>query len=267
MLASFGMDLKTYLLNLGSETLVNLILDRLDADPEWRQELVRVIDEDVITPLDRPDQAGLFSVPIEAREAVRSIKGTRSKPLPVDLASAWDSFDRLPFIHNYQALKQAAGPEWPQWKEKAITCLRDRADTVAEKLANSPRNYNISEGREVSVLVECLLWEEDVDRAVGEAKRGDCPGYLWLRLADAASLSHPQDALSMYMLAIDNLVSLGNPAAYREAHTVLAKIQTIMDELSLQKQFQGYVGSLAKTHSSKHSFKAGLVRFRGPSPG
>jgi hypothetical protein len=257
------MDLKTYLLDQNKETLVNLILDRLDGDPQWREALVEVIDQDVITPLDRPEESELFSVPIEAREAVRTLKGMGSKPRPVDLASAWDAFERLPFIHNYQALKQAAGATWPEWKEKAVTCLRDRADAVAETLAKSPRNYNVSEGREVSVLVECLLWEEDVPRAVSEAKRGDCPGHLWLRLADAASHSYPQDALGMYMLAIDNLISLGNPAAYREAHTVLAKIQTIMDKLSLQKQFQGYVGSLAKTYSSKHSFKAGLVRFRG----
>jgi hypothetical protein len=217
-----------------TERLIELILDRAKTDTPWRKQLLEQYREDLTG-----DPIPTVTVPaIRTRTIIM-----HQPPAPPGPEVLWPDFVLRPNTRAYQQLKQAADQveDWETWKEKAI--------------AHEP-------GREVSMLVECLLWEGDGKRAFQEAKKGSCASYTWLKIADSLRVSQPEDALSIYMMSITAVMQESNNAAYQETYRLLGIIQGLMLKLELRSQFQRYIMSLETIYSSKRSFKSGLAKFR-----
>jgi uncharacterized Zn finger protein len=238
-----------------AETLIELILDRAKTDTPWRKQLLEKCREDLIG--DR-----IPTVAIPAR-ATRTFMG-QPPPSTQGPEVLWPDFVARPNTRAYQQLKQAADrlDNWETWKEKAIAHLNERSDQIDRQIARGRRSFGIEPGREVSMLVECLLWEGDGKRAFQEAKKGSCASYTWLKIADDLRISQPEDALSIYMMSITSIMQENNNAAYQETYRLLGIIQDLMLKLELRSQFQRYVLSLETIYSGKRSFKSGLAKFK-----
>jgi SWIM zinc finger len=236
-----------------AEQLIELILDRAKADTPWRQQL-----------LEQCQGETLVGAPLPALARPVPASRTIAAPVPQAPEALWPVFVARPHPRAYQQLKQAADPRgtWGTWKEKAIAHLIERADQIDQQMSRSGRQFGIEPGREVSMLVECLLWEGDGQRAFKEARKGHCTSYTWLKIADNLRLSQPEDALSIYMMNITSVMQESNNAAYQETYRLLGIIQDLMLKLELRSQFQRYILSLEKIYSSKRSFKSGLSKFK-----
>jgi uncharacterized Zn finger protein len=238
-----------------AEKLIELILDRAKTDTQWREQLLKQCREELIS-----DRIPTPGIPTRATRTFMS----QPPPSPQGPEVLWPDFVARPNTRAYQQLKQAADrvDDWKSWKEKAIAHLSERSDQIDQQMSRSGRSFGIEPGREVSMLVDCLLWEGDSKRAFQEAKKGSCASYTWLRIADDLRVSQPEDALSIYMMSITSVMQEGNNAAYQETYRLLGIIQGLMLKLELRSQFQRYILSLETIYSGKRSFKSGLAKFR-----
>jgi uncharacterized Zn finger protein len=239
------------------ETLIELILDRAKTDTPWREQLLEKCREEMIS--DRIPTVAM--PPVQAARTRTLVTPTTPTHGPEVI---WPAFVARPNTRVYQQLKQAADPlgNWETWKEKAIAHLIERSDQIDQQISRSGRSFGIEPGREVSMLVECLLWEGDGKRAFQEAKKGSCASYTWLKIADSLRVSQPEDALSIYMMSITSVMQESNNAAYQETYRLLGIIQSLMLKLELRSQFQRYILSLETIYSGKRSFKSGLAKFK-----
>ncbi len=240
-----------------AERLIELILDRAKTDLPWRKQLLEKCQEDLIG-----DRIPTVTIPGQVGRA--RILAAHQPPSPQGPEALWPDFVMRPNTRAYQQLKQAADrvDDWETWKEKAIAHLNARSDQIDQQMSRVGRSFGIEPGREVSMLVECLLWEGDGKRAFQEAKKGTCASYTWLKIADDLRISQPEDALSIYMMSITSVMQESNNAAYQETYRLLKIIQGLMLKLELRSQFQRYILSLETIYSDKRSFKSGLAAFR-----
>jgi SWIM zinc finger len=236
-----------------AERLIELILDRAKIDAPWREQLLEQCREDLTGD----------PIPTVTLPATQTRTVVRHQP-PLGPEILWPNFILRPNTKAYQQLKQAADQvnDWESWKEKAIAHLIERSDQIDQQMSRSGRSFGIEPGREVSMLVECLLWEGDGKRAFQEAKKGSCASYTWLKIADNLRVSQPEDALSIYMMSITSVMQESNNAAYQETYRLLGIIQGLMLKLELRSQFQRYILSLETIYSGKRSFKSGLAKFK-----
>jgi uncharacterized Zn finger protein len=238
------------------ETLVDLIFKQAKQDPQWRARLLEKFrDQGII-----PDRSSQLASPTPSISRFFS----RTAAPPQGPAVLWTAFMARPSLRAYQQLKQAASEvsTWSEWKEKAIAHLIERSDQIDQQMSRSGRSFGIEPGREVSMLVDCLLWEGDGKRAFQEAKKGSCASYTWLKIAEDLRVSQPEDALSIYMMSITSVMQESNNAAYQETYRLLGIIQSLMLKLELKSQFQRYIISLETIYSGRRSFKAGLAKFK-----
>jgi uncharacterized Zn finger protein len=238
-----------------AEKLIELILDRAKTDAPWREQLLEQYREDLTG-----DRIPTVAIPVRATRTFMS----QPPPSTQGPEVLWPDFVARPHTRAYQQLKQAADlvGTWETWKEKAIAHLNERSDQIDQQMSRSGRSFGIEPGREVSMLVDCLLWEGDGKRAFQEAKKGSCASYTWLKIADSLRMSQPEDALSIYMMSISAVMQESNNAAYQETYRLLGIIQSLMLKLELRSQFQRYIMSLETIYSSKRSFKSGLAKFK-----
>jgi uncharacterized Zn finger protein len=238
-----------------AEMLIELILDRAKTDTLWREQLLEKCREELIS-----DRIPTVGIPVRAARTFMS----QPPPSPQGPEVLWPDFVARPNTRAYQQLKQAADSvgDWETWKEKAIAHLNERSDQIDQQMSRSGRSFGIQPGREVSVLVDCLLWEGDGKRAFQEAKKGSCASYIWLKVADGLRVNQPEDALSIYMMSITSVMQESNNAAYQETYRLLGIIQSLMLKLELRSQFQRYILSLETIYSGKRSFKSGLAKFK-----
>jgi uncharacterized Zn finger protein len=238
------------------ETLVDLVFKQAKQDPEWRERLIEKFRDQGIMPNRSPK--------VETPTPTTRTFFPKTEAPPQGPEVLWTTFVASPHTRVYQQLQRAAIAvgTWPEWKEKAIAHLIERSDQIDRQMSRSGRSFGIEPGREVSMLVECLLWEGDGKRAFQEAKKGSCASYTWLKIADSLRVSQPEDALSIYMMSITAVMQESNNAAYQETYRLLGIIQGLMLKLELRSQFHRYIMSLETIYSSKRSFKSGLAKFR-----
>ncbi|NLH50764.1 MAG: hypothetical protein GX444_19490, partial [Myxococcales bacterium] len=156
----------------------------------------------------------------------------------------WAIFTERPYLDSYKTLKDhaARARSWPQWREKALTFVRDQIET--EKRKSKTDRYTWGRSADHSTLVEIFLFEGDAEAAWNEAKTGECSDNIWMRLAEIREKDHPEDTLSVYKAHIDLIVAQTNDNAYREAVRYLDKIRGLMERLGKADDFPTYLNSV-----------------------
>jgi hypothetical protein len=134
-------------------------------------------------------------------------------------------FRALPSLTAYRALHDEAAPigEWRARRERALAHLRaalERPELAARAWAWT--------GRDRSVLVDILLWEDDLDRAWEEAHAGGCSPELWRRLGRERAAERPADAIAVYRMLVGRAVSATNDNAYGEAVELLRELRELL---------------------------------------
>ncbi|MGF1538344.1 MAG: SWIM zinc finger domain-containing protein [Elainellaceae cyanobacterium] len=171
------------------------------------------------------------------------------------LETAWSSYTQRPIPLLYQRLKHQADKTqaWSQWRERALARMREALEEANRKVSSISRGGR-SQGISVSLLVEVLLWEGDVERAWQEAQTGECRSPLLLRLADLRTDEHPQASLAIYQAQVEPLVNQTNNEAYRNAVHLLFKVRDIMLASDREDEFDAYLEQLVKTYKRKRNF-------------
>lgn len=122
---------------------------------------------------------------------------------------SWTNFTDHPFLPTFQALKQRSGPAFPQWRERALAVLQDRA----------------AEHDTWSMFVDVLLWDEDLPRAWETASEHGAHAAAWLTLARWRVGSDGAAAADvLFDLAVE-AVTVGQRRAYAEAAGLLKEAQ------------------------------------------
>jgi uncharacterized Zn finger protein len=168
------------------------------------------------------------------------------------IALTWKMFADRPSLISYQKLKAEAerGKQWAKWREQAIAHIRQQIKQ-AKKQTTGALAFTY---RDHSLLIEILLWEEEVESAWQEAKTGGCTKALWLRLADLRQQAYPEDSLSIYMNQIEPLIQATNNSAYADAVEFLKKARSLMLRLELRSQYDQFVAHLRTTYKAKRNF-------------
>jgi uncharacterized Zn finger protein len=99
-----------------------------------------------------------------------------------------------------------------------------------------------------------LHWEKDTEQAWQEANDGGCSDDLWMRLASLREKQHPEDALPIYQRQLEATIDEKNNDAYREAVTLLRKVQRLMSRCDKQQPFAAYLTAVRTTHKPKRNF-------------
>jgi uncharacterized Zn finger protein len=168
------------------------------------------------------------------------------------IALTWKMFADRPSLISYQKLKAEAdrGKQWAKWREQAIAHIRQQIKQ-AKKQTTGALAFTYQDH---SLLIEILLWEEEVESAWQEAKTGGCTKALWLRLADLRQQAYPEDSLSIYMNQIEPLIQATNNSAYADAVEFLKKARSLMLRLELRSQYDQFVAHLRTTYKAKRNF-------------
>jgi uncharacterized Zn finger protein len=168
---------------------------------------------------------------------------------------AWKEFSATPSLNSYQTLKQSAGKNknWPACRKKARSLLdkvvKDEASnkTKSSRYAFMPRSTR-------GVLLEILLWENQIDEAVTQMKTHGCPRYLTMKMAQACEKSHKTESINLYKNEIQLLVDRRNNDSYAQAAKLVEKVGKLYQQLKQKAAFEGYVSDLRKEHKAKRNF-------------
>jgi uncharacterized Zn finger protein len=142
--------------------------------------------------------------------------------------------------------------QWPAWREKALSHLRERIDTT--KRDTQKNRWGLAARADCLELVRVFLWEKDIGAAWREAQSGGCSNDLWLQLAARREKDHPEDALPIYRRQIEPTLARTNNEAYREAIGVLRKVRALLVQLDKEAEFTEYLQSVCGRFKAKRNF-------------
>ncbi|MGI8739454.1 MAG: SWIM zinc finger family protein [Gammaproteobacteria bacterium] len=177
------------------------------------------------------------------------------------VAVCWDEFMRYPILERYRVVKRSADyiDDWQRWREQALQHLSRRLPAQPQErdqLLWMPPHAS-------SVLVEIYLWEGDSEAALCQAKAGGCGEPLWLELAAALKVEHPEDAIEIYRARIDPIVDRKNTRAYDEAAEILGEIQRLMQRIGQAPAFSDYLAAVRPRHKAKRNFMQRIADLPG----
>jgi hypothetical protein len=167
----------------------------------------------------------------------------------------WANFIGSPSLPNYIALHNATAEQFPAWRERALTVLRDQP---ARSDRFTPLPFIRAPGR--STLVEVLLWESDLDAAWAAAMTGGCRDELWLRLARLRATIHPADAIPILLAAADQAIGHKKRDSYRFAAGLLGEASALSTRDDDQEAFRSHLAGLRVAHRSKRALREELDR-------
>jgi len=172
----------------------------------------------------------------------------------------WAEFTDHADIGNYRKLAGHAKriSEWPAWREKALTFLREFIIKARKKQSQSRWDHVPDR----STLVEIFLWEKDYETAWKEAKEGGCGNHLWLGLAAKREKDYPEGALEVYKQQVEPTVNQKNNDAYKKAVTYLVKVRDLMERLDRGADFMSYLESVRIQHKIKRNFMKSIDSVR-----
>ena len=193
----------------------------------------------------------------------------------------WSLLERRPILDSYQLLKAHAvkGGDWGPWRAKALDCLRPAASgpptppgpgRVPKPVGRPALNGGLGKAgmqilmgapivptfrwsADCSEVFRALLWEDDADAAWEEAVAGGCSIRLWMELAAARAVGHPEDALPVYVQHVERLIDQKNRRGYEEAVETLHTIGELMDRLGRGDDFPEYLATVRAKHKQKRS--------------
>ncbi|WP_116247817.1 SWIM zinc finger domain-containing protein [Nocardiopsis sp. FIRDI 009] len=160
----------------------------------------------------------------------------------------WEVFERSPQLRTYQLLRaDTPEHEWPAGREQALALLRRSA-------ARRPQPHL------PCTLVEVLLADDDAEGAWEAAVEHGCDDRQWLRVAALREISHPADALEVYLPRISAKVALTEPALYPEAAGLALRAYRLYERLGRAEEGREFVDGLRTEHRRKRRFMAELDR-------
>ena len=165
------------------------------------------------------------------------------------IALSWSGFVRAPGLAAYRdlQLQSEANGSWESWREKAMEFLRTRiaGGTPARKTS---RIQWREPSQDQSVLVEILFAEGRIEEAWKWANDSGCSRRLWADLADARSVSHPEQVAKVFLALADYAIGLNSN---EDGVDYLVQAGRAMRRTGQGDQFQAKLEEVRRAHFAK----------------
>ena len=155
----------------------------------------------------------------------------------------WRAFERHPGMDLYRALRQ--GPEGND--AIADRCVRMLEASIAKKGALAWWGLP-------DMLVEVLLEAGRSDQAWIAAGAHRCEDRTLVALAEATTMSHPDQALGAYVGLVERCVNSTTQGGYEQAVRHLSRLAQLRSMLGRSAEQTAHVGALAARHKMKRNF-------------
>lgn len=187
---------------------------------------------------DRPDERLVFFAADLYR---RSGRQTEAAGL------LWRTFERLPSIELYRALKKSAGPQ-----RAAVDTARDRAiSLLRDKVGQPDAKTRWSTPKEL--LLRVLMAEKLFAEAWQVVRSHGCSGTQLLALAEATERSHPDEALSAYGQEVERLANLGGQGNYETAKKLIEQMKSIRERRGQHADHDIFLVGFLSRHKAKRN--------------
>jgi hypothetical protein len=129
-----------------------------------------------------------------------------------------------PSTPGYEAIRKIAQPlhRWDELRQQVLDRLGDQ-----KQFALLTEIYILE--KEIGLALDSYARSEQVSKAAYPWWLGSFD--LQIRLAEAAEVSHPQDAIRLYLAVAEQMIGQRNRGAYAEAAQYLARIYRIDERL------------------------------------
>lgn len=162
-------------------------------------------------------------------------------------ALLWRTFERLPTIELYRALKKSAGPQ-----RAAVDTARDRAiGLLHAKLGEPGSQTGWSSPREL--LLQVLMAEKLFADAWQVVRSHGCSETQLSALAQASEQSHPTEALSAYRQEAERLASLGGQSNYEATGKLIVKMKSIRKRQGQSADHESFLSDFLRRHKAKRN--------------
>ncbi len=167
------------------------------------------------------------------------------------LAQVRLQFTGQPSLYTYRKVRNVATAigTWPEVRAQALELLE-------RHLRNRPSRsgYFADASPGISILVEVLLDDGDLDAAWAAAHSGECAQRLWLQLAELRGPEHPEESIAVYRRCIGPIIEQTNNTAYAEALGLLKKIRPLLARLGREAELGPYLAELRAKYKPKRNF-------------
>jgi tetratricopeptide (TPR) repeat protein len=190
-----------------------------------------------------PDWRGMR--PILARQYERA--GLTDEALEL----YWQDFQRQPTVETWQALKNAAGQQWPRYRTQALeeVCRRERA---------------LPDGRrDASLRTRLLVADHDFEAARVLAEQHALAPELLDSLSQRIAATHPECAAGLLRRFVDAVLPRCQPRNYAYQAQQIARILA----LSPGPSYRAWVNQIRVQYSARRKFIAQLDAAMTPGEG
>jgi tetratricopeptide (TPR) repeat protein len=139
-------------------------------------------------------------------------------------ALLWQWFEKWPTVDHFLGLMKHAGKRAAHWRERAFAFLEAREVSTWEQ----GKKLDPKAMRDVSVRLEILLREKNVDEAVAISRNAVVSRQLVLMLADQASKAYPEISTPIYRREIEHWAGIGSNRNYDQAIAFLNKLLPLL---------------------------------------
>lgn len=161
-------------------------------------------------------------------------------------AVLWQWFEKWPTADHFFGLMKHAGKRAANWRERAFAFLEAREIAAWEQA----KKRDPAALRNVSVRLEVLLHEKNVDEAVTISRKNVASGQLVLMLADQARKAYPEISTPIYRREIEHWAGIGGNRNYEQA---IAFLNRLLPLLSVDER-RGYLADLRIRFKAKRNF-------------
>ncbi len=180
-------------------------------------------------------------------------RGERRKALEI----LFELFSERPSLDCYQRMAAYARQigEWNHWRGRALSAARRNNTAPIPRLRSSRAS-----APDRSALVSILIWEDDIQAALQEARKGECNDYLWQELAKRLASANPDEALNIYKRLVTKYAGGKNGYSYQRAIDVIRRAGHLMKKQKRRDEFLDYVKTLRQKYRYQHSLAKLLDR-------
>lgn len=177
------------------------------------------------------------------------------------IAMVLKEFARRPYAETFAGLR-SLGLETGQWPGLRRQAFRIARQAVAKRRRSSERDLDFfGTRRDVSLLVEMHLADEDLAAARRAARRGYCQDAVWVKLADAVGLSDPEAAATLYELRLRQLLLAPSSDKWpEECKTLLVKLKACRERSGQPQRFQEWMENARLAYRENKSLQELLTR-------
>ena len=149
------------------------------------------------------------------------------------LKSSLESFRSMPTFEGYQEIAELAGKGWNKIKPEVMQILNKRGLS--------------------DIIVEVLLSENQIAKAIEIAEKERCNYELLARVADAAMKSHPDWVIRIAARQAEELIERRKGKGYSAAVFWLSKMKSACIISKKQKKWKTHLECLKTEHKRKYS--------------